>query len=67
MLNLTKLPRALRAAGYAAVSYRMIYARAVDGVILQAVQGEDARWRYHPNDLHEIAKSLGLEKLKTTA
>jgi len=62
-LPLTALPRALRAAEFEPVTYRVLYARALDGAI-PATQDTRGRWQFNSDDLESIAESLGLKKLQ---
>jgi len=56
---ITELPRRLAEVSDGAPSYRMIYARILDGR-LPMIRQINGRWHFAPADLPEIAAALGV-------
>ena len=59
-IRLTRLPALLRSQGYLPVDYRVIRESAVNDTI--PVHQQNGMWRFYPEDVPAIAKSLRLIK-----
>ena len=58
-IKLSEVPRHLRDEFSVAVTYRRLYTAVLDGTIPAGRDASGSRWLVGPDDLPEIAKTLG--------
>ena len=59
-IKLSELPRRLRDEFGVSVTYRRLYTAVLDGIVPAERDASGSRWLIDPDDLPEIAKTLGI-------